>query len=268
MKKMLKDEQVIQTENSAEAGNEFDHFEPGNVTLEIIEAKGLHGADTSAQGSTSDPYVKVHLRRRGVLRKLPEIYRTHTKYKTVDPVWNEVCKFEVAPDLIEVTLELWDHDNFSSDDLLGRVSLQPADILCEKDGMENWFVVSPHWDCPQASGLVKLRTSYQQDEKAVGTNAYFQLQRWSTSADLSENDKDKQKNTNSCDAFVRSKRFDSIFCGLIVLNAVLMLVELNIMAANRWLLLGLMSLVRITHQHLSRSSMGRTSFSCLYFVSS
>ena len=93
-----------------------------SFTVQVKAAVGLMAADA---GGTSDPYV-VFTPGGG------SVHKTHTVSKTVEPVWNEelsvserLGKLLRAPACFEV----YDEDQFSKDDLLGRCELDLEAVL-------------------------------------------------------------------------------------------------------------------------------------------
>ena len=65
----------------------------------------------------SDPFCVIHVAKK--------THKTSTKAKTLDPVWNETFSFrskDVAAANGIVLFELFDKDQWTSDDFLGRVS--------------------------------------------------------------------------------------------------------------------------------------------------
>jgi stromal membrane-associated protein len=68
---------------------------------------------------TSDPYVILSL---GAQRD-----QTTVKPSDLNPVWNEVLKISVPRNHGPLKLEVYDHDTFSADDIMGEaeIDLQP-----------------------------------------------------------------------------------------------------------------------------------------------
>lgn len=223
------------------------------VDLQILEAQGLLGSDYAwKKPKMSDPYARVVLCKRG------EVFRTNTQKATVHPAWNETCMFEVSPDFSEFVVEVWDEDKMDNDDLLGRVHLNVSDLW--QRALDGWFELSPQEDCPNAQGKVLLKANLKVFE-LTETMAYFRLQKWGDAVlDMTDNNEEpwaepghspgirKQDLSNwakqnpalvsmlegqqnywmvSLRKIVLSKRFDTIFCGAIIFNAFVMLLELE-----------------------------------------
>ena len=85
---------------------------------------------------SSDPFVKLLLNNR-------LFYTSHSIKNNINPIWNEVCTLtcplEVPLDQCTLVVEVYDYDNMSDHDLLGRVAvtgklnylfLFPRLILC------------------------------------------------------------------------------------------------------------------------------------------
>lgn len=198
----------------------------GHLGIEIVEAKDIFAADFNLLSErTSDPYVKI-------LTEQGEVFRTRVIKKTVNPVWNDSCKFKVAPDDPNILVELWDEDLLKDHDLLGRISLKPsqfvADVVNAGGTLERWFDFTPDDECPQATGQVLLRASFERDKESAGTIAYFRLSKWDANfVDDSKYEDDLEKTPNKLQKIVNHKTFDMVFCGCILFNAIVMLIELE-----------------------------------------
>eukprot|EP00042_Codosiga_hollandica_P056753 m.825924 g.825924 ORF g.825924 m.825924 type:complete len:853 (+) comp59414_c0_seq1:160-2718(+) len=122
----------------------------GALSFEILEAKGLSAKDRTLFGKpSSDPYVIVKIG--GI-----EVYRTKTKKKTLQPVWElEALQNIVVQDIDEEHLEFVCMDEDSvSDELIGHLKLSlanPATVA----GEPAWFAFSDG-----AVGELKLRISF------------------------------------------------------------------------------------------------------------
>lgn len=76
-------------------------------------------ADTQKVG-VPDPYVKVKM---GDNKKTQIKYKTRVIENSLNPVWNELVKFQVADeDSTQILFEVW-NDNILVDDLLGSYHL-------------------------------------------------------------------------------------------------------------------------------------------------
>ncbi|GMM36152.1 tricalbin [Saccharomycopsis crataegensis] len=100
----------------------------GTVSMEIKSAANLIAADTNGK---SDPYVKFLLN-----GAKEELYKTKTKKKTLDPVWNESTEFEISNryySYLKVAVYDWDIGS-GQDDPLGEFDFPLSEI--KADGSE------------------------------------------------------------------------------------------------------------------------------------
>ena len=81
----------------------------GTASVVVLRASGLPAADTNG---LSDPYVVV-------FSGGGKTKRTKVQKKTLAPVWAETLEVGVADAAEPLTLRVWDHDKFDTDDLLG-----------------------------------------------------------------------------------------------------------------------------------------------------
>ena len=65
---------------------------------------------------TSDPYVKFKISDQ-IIKKSKIIY------KTLNPIWDQYFVFPINDICQPLTLKVYDHDTFSTDDFLGQVSI-------------------------------------------------------------------------------------------------------------------------------------------------
>eukprot|EP00746_Dinoflagellata_sp_MGD_P051140 gnl/MRDRNA2_/MRDRNA2_228064_c0_seq1.p1 gnl/MRDRNA2_/MRDRNA2_228064_c0~~gnl/MRDRNA2_/MRDRNA2_228064_c0_seq1.p1 ORF type:complete len:756 (+),score=109.36 gnl/MRDRNA2_/MRDRNA2_228064_c0_seq1:247-2268(+) len=199
----------------------------GNIELQIVSAKGLRAADVHCCGAValSDPYVKVLL---GEEHRRKEVFRTHTRKRTLDPVWNAYCKFNTTPDQQQIILELWDQDHLNSDDLLGRVNLKLADVRSAGGTLERWFDVEAQEDCQNATGKILLTATLANYKKGGDLHDRFDL----LADEPLEQDEDENKDANTTLArlqdVVNNFKFDAFFCACIVFNAVCMSASLEL----------------------------------------
>ncbi|XP_074574512.1 putative ADP-ribosylation factor GTPase-activating protein AGD13 [Curcuma longa] len=87
----------------------------GELKVKVIRGINLAVRDLL----TSDPYVILNLGRQKV--------QTTVKNSNLNPVWNEEFKFTVPQRYGALKLQVYDHDMFSADDIMGEaeVDLQP-----------------------------------------------------------------------------------------------------------------------------------------------
>ena len=94
----------------------------GVLECTVISADRLRAAD---RGGTSDPYV--------VLSCGAKTERTHTKHKTLSPVWDEAFALEVQPGVAALELNVYDEDKIGADSFLGSVCVRLDDLEEDTD---------------------------------------------------------------------------------------------------------------------------------------
>jgi len=105
----------------------YQTFYP-NITvflhIEIVEARNLKSADLNG---FSDPYVII----KGTKTK------TNIVKKTLNPTWNFSTELPISS-FEKLTFQIYDWDRFSTDDLIGEVSL---DYFGYRQAIDSWFPV-------------------------------------------------------------------------------------------------------------------------------
>jgi len=92
----------------------------------IVEEVEEDVQTTDAHGYSSDPYCKVTYD--GVLHK------TKWKKKSLNPKWKEVFGWTFKDNVTKLNIEVYDHDELSSDDFMGKasvemeISTEPVDV--------------------------------------------------------------------------------------------------------------------------------------------
>ena len=108
-------------------------------SVSLWRARRLLGNNSNAQGKTSDPYVLVKYGDHEV--------KTRVVKETLDPVWKSHVMLEYDPTISSVELYVFDYENFSSDDLLGRITLSIPDPLPSEPAFcvldREWLRVEP-----------------------------------------------------------------------------------------------------------------------------
>lgn len=101
----------------------------GILWIRIHRATGLSKQDRcGSEGGGSDPYITVSFSKYG-----KPMYCTRVIQDNLNPVWEETCALLVTPGLIkaneQLSMELWDFDRSTSDDLVGKVELSMQKMI-------------------------------------------------------------------------------------------------------------------------------------------
>ncbi|KAI0602224.1 hypothetical protein F4775DRAFT_536116 [Biscogniauxia sp. FL1348] len=101
----------------------------GVLFIRIRKAVGLSKQDRrGSQGGGSDPYITVGFSKFG-----KPMYCTRVIQDDLNPVFEETCALLVTTDLIKIdeqlSMELWDSDRSSADDVVGKVELSLQKLI-------------------------------------------------------------------------------------------------------------------------------------------
>ncbi|KAI9804568.1 MAG: hypothetical protein M1833_006641 [Piccolia ochrophora] len=101
----------------------------GLLWIRIHRAEGLSKQDKrGSKGGGSDPYITISFSKYG-----KPMYCTRVITDCLDPVWEETAAVLVTPDLIkadeQLSVELWDSDRSSADDIVGKVELSMQKMI-------------------------------------------------------------------------------------------------------------------------------------------
>jgi Ca2+-dependent lipid-binding protein len=101
----------------------------GVLLIRIHKATSLSKQDRrGSQGGGSDPYICVAFSKFGK----PQ-YCTRVIQDDLNPVFSESCTLLVTPDIViadeQLSLELWDSDRSSADDVVGKVELSIQELI-------------------------------------------------------------------------------------------------------------------------------------------
>ncbi|KAI0485570.1 C2 domain-containing protein [Xylaria cf. heliscus] len=101
----------------------------GILFIRIHKAVGLSKQDRrGSEGGGSDPYVTVSYSKFG-----KPMYCTRVIQDDLNPVFEETCALMVTSDLIkadeQLSMELWDSDRSSADDVVGKVELSLQKLI-------------------------------------------------------------------------------------------------------------------------------------------
>ncbi|ORX59741.1 hypothetical protein DM01DRAFT_1333202 [Hesseltinella vesiculosa] len=118
------------------------HGVEGNVTIKIVEARGLRGVDKSG---TSDPFTRVRVDNHNV-------FRTRVIKKTLRPEWNETFVQPVTGAPIVFDFKVKDHNRLHNDVDLGQCHFNIWDLVQPGHSFDQWLPLYP-----QESGEIHLR---------------------------------------------------------------------------------------------------------------
>ncbi|KAB8288184.1 hypothetical protein EYC80_010189 [Monilinia laxa] len=101
----------------------------GVLWIRIHKATDLSKQDRrGSEGGGSDPYITVSFSKYG-----KPMYCTRVIQDDLNPIWEETCALLVTPDLIkadeQLSMELWDSDRSTSDDVVGKVELSMQKMI-------------------------------------------------------------------------------------------------------------------------------------------
>ena len=118
-----KEEQIKDTQSDPLPPLENIYF----VMIQVMSAKDLEKADFTG---SSDPFCKVEIN--------GQSWKTTTKQKNLNPCWNEETQFVFFNPVEEILFEVYDADQGSKNDLIGRAKLPTAEYkLYDKDSKGN-----------------------------------------------------------------------------------------------------------------------------------
>jgi Ca2+-dependent lipid-binding protein len=101
----------------------------GVLWIRIHRATGLSKQDRSgSKHGGSDPYITLAFSKYG-----KPMYCTRVITDDLNPIWEETCALLVTPELIKadenLSVELWDSDRHSADDIVGKVELSMQKMI-------------------------------------------------------------------------------------------------------------------------------------------
>jgi len=134
----------------------------------LLSLKILRGMDLAAKdhnliaADSSDPYCFVFIDEK-------KIGKTPVQFQTLKPVWGgpfSTYKFRGSIET-KVTIQIWDFDNLSSDDPMGKISFSVGEMLKSGKAYPNeWRVVEPLDGC-SCSGKLQVRLMQVPEPKNV-----------------------------------------------------------------------------------------------------
>ncbi|CAJ1031309.1 C2 domain containing protein, putative [Leishmania lindenbergi] len=103
-----------------------------------VRVCGARNIGHTQRAGVPDPYVKVVM---GDRKKTQVKYKTKVAHNSLNPVWNEVVKFQIADyDSAQVVFELW-NDNVIVDDLMGVYRLS-VNGLTRRVVKDMWVILT------------------------------------------------------------------------------------------------------------------------------
>ncbi|WPH03183.1 meiotically up-regulated protein [Acrodontium crateriforme] len=101
----------------------------GVLWIRIHRANGLSKQDKrGSKWGGSDPYITLTFSKYG-----KPMYCTRVITDDLNPIWEETCALLVTPELIKadenLSVELWDSDRHSADDIVGKVELSMQKMI-------------------------------------------------------------------------------------------------------------------------------------------
>lgn len=101
----------------------------GVMWIRIHRATGLSKQDRrGSEGGGSDPYINLSFSKYG-----KPMYCTRVITDDLNPIWEETAALLVTPELIKadenLSIELWDSDRNTADDIVGKVELPIREML-------------------------------------------------------------------------------------------------------------------------------------------
>eukprot|EP00746_Dinoflagellata_sp_MGD_P167347 gnl/MRDRNA2_/MRDRNA2_97894_c0_seq1.p1 gnl/MRDRNA2_/MRDRNA2_97894_c0~~gnl/MRDRNA2_/MRDRNA2_97894_c0_seq1.p1 ORF type:complete len:1860 (-),score=284.54 gnl/MRDRNA2_/MRDRNA2_97894_c0_seq1:283-5451(-) len=138
---------------------EFHRTICGTLAIECSRCIGLRKSDLLA----SDPYCIVHVcAQPGQVKS----WRSSTHFGTLNPVWLETFECRVnwpkneVSSAATITVEIWDHDQISSDDFLGEVCI-PIPIANGEDTLNLPLESNRSKSPTKAKGRMQLRVAFR-----------------------------------------------------------------------------------------------------------
>jgi len=132
----------------------------GIIDIEIVEARDLKSCKMLR---SMDPYCKVTIN--GVTKESGVHENGHK-----NPTWNERLQSMMVGnvDANEITVELWDKDSFSSDDLIASGTIRAADVAnaCEDNELSGVLTIAL-----EPRGELRIRGKFTLDEANANAEA-------------------------------------------------------------------------------------------------
>ena len=105
-----------------------------NLHIRVVEAADVPKMDVAGK---SDPYVLIKS------SKSSQTYQTKHKNNTDKPVWNEEFTIPITSAMDDIlTIEMYDKDTISKDDIISKIAIQVNKIPPGKVN-DSWYTMHP-----------------------------------------------------------------------------------------------------------------------------
>ncbi|CAF3567717.1 unnamed protein product [Rotaria sp. Silwood1] len=121
-------------------------FDVGKLEIKIYQARDLSAKDISGK---SDPFCVVELDSSRL--------RTHTIYKTLDPVWNKSFVIPVQDIHSILQLTIYDEDTNKNNDFVGKVVIP---LLTIKNGEKKWIALKDRKCMSLVKGAIEIEATF------------------------------------------------------------------------------------------------------------
>eukprot|EP00762_Andalucia_godoyi_P004551 ANDGO_05115.mRNA.1 Rho GTPase-activating protein gacEE len=126
----------------------------GTMWLEVVEARNLKAKDASGY---SDPFVVVN-------------FETNSKkseaiMQTLYPRWQLLCRFDVEDEASVVSIEVFDYDQFSENDFLGKATVSLLELQSYDALFDAWLPLESTDYNDEISGDVHVRLRYAPSQR-------------------------------------------------------------------------------------------------------
>ena len=119
---------------------------PNELRLALVQGRGLAIKDKNllSKGGSSDPFVKFEVTGGDYAAKP---FKSSIKKKTLQPVWREIFQVPLKQDAEQdnpvVDVTVYDHDEVSSPDFMGRCAINVEELKATKKAARVWHALLP-----------------------------------------------------------------------------------------------------------------------------
>ncbi|CAF3434929.1 unnamed protein product, partial [Rotaria sp. Silwood2] len=117
----------------------------GKVEIKIYQARDLSAKDINGK---SDPFCVVELDSTRL--------RTHTIYKTLDPVWNKSFIIPVQDIHSVLELTIFDEDTNKSTEFIGKIAIP---LLAIQNGEKKWMTLKDRKCILPVKGIIEIEAT-------------------------------------------------------------------------------------------------------------